>query len=98
METVRNGAKLASPTTILTADVGEIKQRVGALEMRFGAVETKLGEFGERIARLETAIEFLSEFKDLRAHRDRDFRLMFGGLVTIAVGLSGMMAKGFGWL
>jgi uncharacterized coiled-coil protein SlyX len=91
--------KLEDQVGAVETRLGALAIRVGAMEIRLGAVEVKLQELGERVARLEMAVELLlSEVKDLRASHERDFRLMFGSLVTVAVGLSGMMAKGFGWL
>lgn len=59
-----------------------------------------------RVAKLETHIEYvrrdLDELRvDFREHRKEtrtDFRLLFGALITAALGLAGMMGKGFGWL
>lgn len=56
-----------------------------------------------RLARLEVAAEYMqrdiAELKaDVRAIRTTDFRLMFGALITVALGLAAVMAKGFGWL
>jgi chromosome segregation ATPase len=113
MATVSNGTDSASPIAMLTAEMGVLKQRVTAMESRFDAVESKLAELGERVARLETAIDFLrsdirslaenhaarrSDLKSLSDRQIADFRLMFGSLITVAIGLSGMIAKGFGWL
>jgi hypothetical protein len=79
--------------------LGAVEIRLGAVEMRLGAVETRLGELGERVARVETGIDFLrSDIKSLGDRHTTDFRLMFGALVTVALGLSSLMAKGFGWL
>lgn len=59
-----------------------------------------------RVARLEVRVEHIegdiAEIKtDLRRLRERmegDFRLTWAGIVALGVGLSGLMAKGFGWL
>ena len=56
-----------------------------------------------RITRLEAAIDHMqrdiAELKaDVRSIRTTDFRIMFGALVTVALGLAAIMAKGFGWL
>jgi septal ring factor EnvC (AmiA/AmiB activator) len=76
-----------------------VEKRLDALERRLGVVESKLAELGERVARLEAGIEYVySELKILSQRQITDFRLMFGSLITVAIGLSGMMAKGFGWL
>ena len=53
--------------------------------------------------------ELRPDFKELRAElrqtqrdvvaiRTTDFRLMFGAIIAVALGLASMMAKGFGWL
>jgi DNA anti-recombination protein RmuC len=42
--------------------------------------------------------EFTQEMKALRAEQKFDFRLTFGALITLAVGLAGLMAHGFHWL
>lgn len=70
----------------------------------------RLSALEARIAKLEVAVEYIQrdikELKeDLRALRmevngirTTDFRILFGAIITVALGLSGMMAKGFGWL
>jgi hypothetical protein len=39
-----------------------------------------------------------TDIGQIRERQDRDFRLLFGALITLALGLGGLMAKGFGWL
>lgn len=59
-----------------------------------------------RVARLEASMTHIEadvhdirgDIKELRRDAQTDFRLMFGALVAVALGLSGIMAKGFGWL
>ena len=59
-----------------------------------------------RIARLEAGMDHIqSDMRDvksdLRVIRDdarTDFRLLFGALIAVAIGLAGLMARGFGWL
>ncbi len=58
-----------------------------------------------RIARLEVAVDYAelkADGRELRTeiHRIRttDFRILLGSLITVALGLAGIMAKGFGWL
>ncbi len=62
-----------------------------------------------RIAKLETGTEFISrDLKDLREDvrtlrtdiagiRTTDFRLLFGAIIAVALGLTGVIAKGFHW-
>lgn len=67
-------------------------------------------EMEARVARLETTVgnmqRNITELKDdvraIRAEivgiRTTDFRLLFGAIITVALGLGGLLAKGFGWL
>ena len=58
-----------------------------------------------RVAKVEAAIEYIqrdiADIKgDVRTLRDNartDFRLLFGAIITVAVGLAGLLAKGFHW-
>lgn len=36
-------------------------------------------------------------FDGLRDRMERDFRILFGALITVALGLAGLMGKGFHW-
>lgn len=59
-----------------------------------------------RVAKLEATTEFIqreitdlkSEVRGMRSDARNDFRLMFGAIIAVALGLAGIMAKGFGWL
>jgi hypothetical protein len=59
-----------------------------------------------RLAKLESSMEYvqrdISEIKlDIRRiydTTDKNLKLYFGGLVTVALGLTGVMARGFGWI
>ena len=59
-----------------------------------------------RIAKLESHFEYIrrdldsvaTDVKDLRKDMREDFRILFGALVVVALGLAGLMAKGFGWI
>ena len=59
-----------------------------------------------RIAKVESAVEFIQrdildikqELRSMRKDMSTDFRILFGAIMTLAVGLAGLMAKGFGWL
>ena len=59
-----------------------------------------------RIAVLESDVSYIKrdigemrgDIKDLREEVREDFRITFGALIFVALGLAGMMAKGFHWL
>lgn len=59
-----------------------------------------------RLVRIEIMLEYMQrdikELKDdvrhIHAQLSTDFRILFGASITVALGLTGVMAKGFGWL
>lgn len=63
-----------------------------------------------RLAKLETAVEFIQrdikELKeglrtvqsDITSIRTTDFRILFGAIIAVALGLAGLISKGFHWL
>jgi hypothetical protein len=80
-----------------------------ALQGSTGATPPGGGNFtpmDSRVARLEVRVEHvegdLAELKTaLRRLQDRmesDFRITWAGMIALGLGLSGLMAKGFGWL
>jgi hypothetical protein len=59
--------------------------RVAKLESDVGHIQTDIGEMKVDIREIRKAIE-------------TDFRLLFGAIIAAALGLVGVMAKGFHWL
>ena len=59
-----------------------------------------------RVAKLEASVDYIqreiselkTEVRGIRSDARTDFRLLFGALIAVALGLAGLMAKGFGWL
>lgn len=60
-----------------------------AMEARVTRLEVVVEQMQRDIAELKAAV---------RAIRTTDFRLIFGAIVTVALGNAALMAKGFGWL
>lgn len=62
-------------------------------------------ELEARVAKLETHVEYIRRdvdalVKGVAEHRKEtaaDFRILFGALITAALGLAAVMAKGFHW-
>ncbi|EGG3070595.1 hypothetical protein MOR33_004444 [Salmonella enterica] len=58
-----------------------------------------------RVAKLESDVEHIKstvqeirgDVRELRRDHRSDFRLIFGAIITVALGLAGIMAKGFHW-
>ncbi|EPV0761201.1 hypothetical protein [Klebsiella quasipneumoniae] len=65
-----------------------------------------IGNMESKLSRLESEVEHIkgtmrelgNDLKELRRDSRSDFRLLFGSLITVALGLAGLMAKGFHWL
>jgi hypothetical protein len=59
-----------------------------------------------RVAKLEAHIEHIqsdineikSDVREIKRDARTDFRLLFGALIFVALGLAGLMAKGFHWV
>lgn len=59
-----------------------------------------------RIAKLEAAVgciqgdihELKEDVRSIRRGMSTDFRILFGTIISVTLGLAGVMAKGFGWL
>jgi hypothetical protein len=64
------------------------------------------GGLEARVAKLEAAIEHIHrdvgdikvEIRTLRSDARFDYRTLFGALIIVALGLAGLMARGFKWL
>ncbi|MBC8179714.1 hypothetical protein H8E88_01200 [candidate division KSB1 bacterium] len=58
-----------------------------------------------RVARLESTTEQIQidigeikiDIREIRKSMKEDFRVLFGSLITVALGLAWLMAKGFRW-
>lgn len=62
-----------------------IKYRLDSLEKRFDRLDVRLDKVDVRLDKIDD-------------RHDRDFRVLFGALIAVALGLAGLMAKGFHWL
>lgn len=66
-----------------------------------------------RVARIESDISYIKrdiqdlkgdikdvrgDIRDIRTDMRTDFRITFGALIAVALGLAGIMARGFGWM
>lgn len=45
----------------------------------------------------ETISEIKNDIREIKHDARTDFRLLFAALITVALGLAGLMAKGFEW-
>ena len=71
----------------------------GDMEARIAKLEADVSYIKEHIRDVKSeSKELRSDIKELRRDTDRDFRILFGAIITVALGLAGLMAKGFHWL
>jgi len=63
----------------------------GGMEARLASLEANYGHLRDDVA------EMKKDIRDLRNDARTDFRLLFGALIAVALGLAGLMAKGFHW-
>jgi hypothetical protein len=62
-----------------------MEPRVAKLESDVGYIQRDIGEIKQDI-------------REMRKEAKDDFRILFGALIVVAIGLAGLMAKGFQWL
>lgn len=73
-------------------DNGAMEARIAKLEATSEFVRVQLTEL--RADQRTQAAELRTEIRELRA----DLKLLLGVVATVALGLAGLMAKGFHWL
>lgn len=64
------------------------------------------GDMEARVAKLEAAVEYIQrdlgeikiDVREIKGDAKTDFRLIFGALIFVALGLAGLMARGFHWI
>lgn len=63
-----------------------------AMEARLAKVEAVVETVQRDIA------EIKADIREIRRDARGDFRLLFGSIITLGLGMAGLMAKGFHWL
>lgn len=67
-------------------------------EDRAAKLEASVSHIESDIKEIRTDMRGIrSELIGIRENREKDFRVLFGAIIAVALGLAGMMAKGFGW-
>ncbi len=64
------------------------------------------GNMEARLAKLESLADHIQsdikdvkqDIRDIKKDAKEDFRILFASLIIVALGLAGLMAKGFHWL
>lgn len=69
--------------------------RLTRLEVTIDHIQGDLRDLRSGVRHFQTEVR--SEFRIMRDQARVDFRLLFGALISLAIGMSAMMAKGFHW-
>ena len=80
-------------------DNQKMEQRVSKLEFALEHLQKDVSEIKSDVKdfRRDTKADFASVRGDINSIRTTDFRILFGAIIAVALGLAGMMAKGFHW-
>lgn len=70
-----------------------------SIDGRMGRMESDISYIKRDISDVKEDIKDVrNDIKDIRKDMKGDFRLTFGALIAVALGLAGIMARGFGWI
>lgn len=80
--------------------------QIAQVDLHLARIEAKQDEFTRHYATKADVVALRDEMKtavseaksSLSDRIERDFRILFGALIAVALGLAGLMAKGFHWL
>ena len=76
-----------------------VKRQHGGSNDGGGTVEARIARLESDVAHIQRDIsEMKVDIREVKRDQRSDFRLTFGALIAVALGLAGLMAKGFGWL
>src|ERR1700754_414995 len=81
---------------VLRTEVGDFKGEVREFKGERREFKTEMCEFKGETREFQKEVR--SEFRDVRHQARTDFRLLFGALISLAIGMATLMAKGFHWI
>lgn len=70
-------------------------ERLAKIESDVAVLKNDVAHIQGDVSELRT--ELRTELRGVRQTQERDFRILFGAIISVALGLSVLMAKGFGW-
>ncbi len=78
----------------LSHDVGRLTEKTDQLrqDVRDQVSKAEVQHMRDLLA------EFKTEIRDIRNEQRTDFRVTFGAIIAVAIGLAGLMAHGFKWI
>lgn len=64
-----------------------------------GGMEARLAKLEADVGHIQTDIKDVKlDLREIKKDAKEEFRILFGSLILVALGLAGIMAKGFDWL
>jgi hypothetical protein len=80
-----------------------LSERVTRLEVTCERILDELRELRTDMREMRSEMrnesrEMRNESRELRRTATADFRILFGAIIAVALGLAGVMAGGFGWI
>lgn len=71
----------------------------GGMEAKIARLESDMSHISKTLDEVKLDVrEIRRDIQDVRKEATRDYRTLFAALITVAIGLAGLMAKGFNWL
>ncbi len=71
----------------------------GDMEARIARLESDMNHISKTLDEVKTDVrEIRKDIQEVRKEAGRDYRTLFGALIAVALGLAGLMSKGFHWL
>ncbi|EKS4650162.1 hypothetical protein QB835_005015 [Salmonella enterica] len=62
-------------------------------------MEARVAKLESDVAHIDSTLqEMKGDMREMRRDLRSDFRILFGALITVAIGLTGIMARGFHWI
>ncbi|EBU8197963.1 hypothetical protein DLM41_24250 [Salmonella enterica subsp. enterica serovar Sandiego] len=62
-------------------------------------MEVRVAKLESDVAHIDSTLqEMKGDMREMRRDLRSDFRILFGSLITVAIGLAGIMARGFHWI
>lgn len=62
-------------------------------------METRIAKLESHVERIQSDIhEMKQDIREIKVDARADFRILFGSLIAVAIGLAALMARGFGWI
>lgn len=82
--------------TRLEVTVDHIQDNLREVRTDMRDLRTDMRDLRSELRHFQTEVR--ADFRIVRDQARLDFRLLFGALISVAIGMAAMMAKGFRWL